>query len=150
MTRKSGRPTKPIPVHPERVISRAFQTGLSSTVELQRNISNKESRKHYESSRNSLKIARQVYMLTKDQGNPDHSYFLKAEPQIRDNTHKMLFENGAKYNFNEVHRQKNSDDTVGPINQRLNACGAVLRSLIENFLFQTRRTLEHVHNKLVK
>ncbi len=127
MTRKRGRPTKPIPVHPERVISRAFQTGLSSTVELQRTISNKTSRKHYESSRNSLNIARQVYMLTKNKGNPDHSYFLKAEPQIRDNTHKMLFENGAKYNFTEIQRQKKSDDTVGPINQRLNACGAALR-----------------------
>jgi len=122
MTRSRGRPIKTIPVHPERVISRAVQAGLSITVELQRNISNRVTRKHYKSSQRIWTINRQAYQLTKD-----YSYILKAEPLVMDNNHKVLFENSAKFGFTEVSRQKNSDGTVGPINQRLNACGAALR-----------------------
>ncbi|MBY8997959.1 MAG: hypothetical protein KGD60_09515 [Candidatus Thorarchaeota archaeon] len=127
MARSRGRPVRPMPVHPERVISRAVKAGLSATIELQRNISNKTTVKHYESSQDIWSIRQQVYQLTKEQGTPDYSHILKAEPQIRDNMHKILYEKGAKYGFTEVNRQKKSDDTVGPINQRLNANGAVLR-----------------------
>ena len=99
-----------------------MQAGLSITVELQRNTSNRVTRKHYESSQRVWTTNRQAYQLTKD-----YFYILKAEPPIVDNNHKILFENAAKFCFTEVSRQKNSDGTVGPINQRLNACGAALR-----------------------
>jgi hypothetical protein len=116
-----------MPVHPERVISRAVKTGLTATIELQRNISNKTTVKHYKSSQEIWSIRQQVYQLTKERGTPDYSHILKAEPQLRDNMHKMFFENAAKYGHTEVSRQKRSDDTMGPINQRLNANGAALR-----------------------
>jgi hypothetical protein len=109
------------------VISIAVQTGLSSTVRLQRSIKDRITKIHYESSHGIWRIAREVYLLTKEEGDTDYSYILKAEPQIRDNMHKILFEIAAKYGYTEVSRQKSSDDTVGPINQRLNACGAALR-----------------------
>jgi len=116
-----------MPVHPERVISRAMKAGLSATVELQRNISNKVTKKYYKSSHNTWRIRQQIYQKTIELGNPDFSHIGKAESSIRDNTRKMLFENGAKYGFSEVSRQKNSDDTVDPINQRINANGVVVR-----------------------
>ncbi|MHA1960525.1 MAG: hypothetical protein ACW99U_09850 [Candidatus Thorarchaeota archaeon] len=128
MKRKRGRPVLPLPVHPERVISTAFQTGLSSTVRLQRSIKNKTTQTHYESSREIWRIARHVYLLTKERGNPEYSYVLKAAPQIMDNMLKMLYEKNAKYGHTEVSRQRNSDDSVGPFNQRMNACGAALRN----------------------
>ncbi len=131
MTRKRGRPTVPLPVHPERVISRAVQAGLSATIELQRSIVNKTTQNHYKSSREIWNRAREVYAITKTQGDADYSYILKAEPQIRDNMLKILYEKAAEYGHNEVARQKNSDDTVGPLNQRLNACGAVVREFSE-------------------
>jgi hypothetical protein len=131
MTRSRGRPVKPIPVHPERVISRAVQAGLSITIELQRNIINKITRKHYESSQRTWIKNRQAYQVTKN-----YSYIRKAEPPVVDNNHKILFENAAKFGFTEVSRQKNSDGTVGPINQRLNSCGAALREFSHrSFLF---------------
>jgi len=126
MTRPRGRPAKPNPVHPERVISRAVQAGLSISVELQRKISNKATRRHYESSQRSWTINRQAYHLTKD-----YPYILKAEPLVRDNNRKILFERSARFGFTEVSRQKNSDGTVGPINQRLNVCGAALREFAQ-------------------
>ncbi len=131
MIRSRGRPSKPIPVHPERVISRAVRAGLSISVELQRKISNQDTRKHYESSQRSWTTNRQAYQLTRD-----YSYILKAEPLVRDNNRKILFENSARFGFTEVSRQKNPDGTVDPINQRLNACGAVLREFAHcNFPF---------------
>jgi hypothetical protein len=98
------------------------QSGLSISVELQRKISNQCTRKHYESSQRSWTTNRQAYQLTRN-----YSYILKAEPRVRDNNRKILFENAARFGFSEVSRQKNPDGTVGPINQRLNACGAALR-----------------------
>ncbi|MHA2066257.1 MAG: hypothetical protein ACXABY_17935, partial [Candidatus Thorarchaeota archaeon] len=127
MSKSRGRPRRALPVHPERVISIAVQTGLSSTVRLQRSIKDRITHDHYESSQGIWRKAREVYLLTKERGDTDYSYILKAEPQIRDNMHKILFEKAAKYGHTEVSRQKSSDDTVGPINQRLNACGAALR-----------------------
>ncbi|MDF1537456.1 MAG: hypothetical protein P1Q69_00945 [Candidatus Thorarchaeota archaeon] len=131
MPRRRGRPARPLPIHPERVISIAMQTGLSSTVQLQRAIKNKTTSKHYRSSDEIWKIARQVYLLTKERGNPDYSYILKAEPQIRDNNLKMLNEKAAEFGFTEVQRQRNSDGTVGPHNARQNICGANLREFSE-------------------
>ena len=40
---------------------------------------------------------------------------------------KMLYEKAAQFGHTEVSRHRNPDDTVGPLNQRLNACGAALR-----------------------
>ncbi|MHA1883318.1 MAG: hypothetical protein ACTSUO_09780 [Candidatus Thorarchaeota archaeon] len=136
MRRRRGRPKRPLPIHPERVISIAMNAGLSSTVRLQRAIKNRRTRKHFENSDERWKIARQVYLTTKKDGDPDYSYILKAEPKIRDNMLKMLYEKAAEFGHDEVRRQKNSDDTVGPLNQRFNACGAALREFSEcNFPF---------------
>ena len=77
MTHSRGRPIIPIPVHPERVISRAVQTGLSISVELQRKISNRGTRKHYESSQSSWAKNKQAYQLAKN-----YPYILKAEPLV--------------------------------------------------------------------
>jgi len=136
MSRRRGRPARPLPIHPERVISIAMKAGLSSTVRLQRAIKNKRTAKHFANSYEQWKIGRQVYLITKKDGNPDYSYIVKAEPGIRDNHLKMLYEKAAEFGHTEVQRQKNSDATVGPINQRLNACGAALREFSEcNFPF---------------
>jgi hypothetical protein len=127
MTRSRGRPARPIPVHPERVISRAIKAGLSATIELQRNISSSITKKYYESSYSTWSIRQQVYQITKKRGAPDFSHIAKAEASIRNNTRQMFFENAAKYGFVETHRQKSADDRVDPLNQRFNACGAVVR-----------------------
>ncbi|MFW9803861.1 MAG: hypothetical protein ACFFFC_14460 [Candidatus Thorarchaeota archaeon] len=131
MTRRKGRPVIPMPVHPERVVSRALKAGLSATIELQRNIASKVTRKHFESSREIWRIRRQVYQITKERGTPDFTHIGKAEASIRDNTRRMFYENAAKYGFTEVRRQKNADDTVDPLNQRFNACGRVVREKSE-------------------
>ncbi len=100
-------------------------------MELQRNITNQVTRKHYESSQSTWTNNRQAYQST-----GDYTYIRKAEPPVMDNNHKVLFENAAKFGFTEVSRQKNSDGTVGPINQRMNACGAALREFSHcSFLF---------------
>lgn len=127
MARLRGRPVIPMPVHPERVISRAIKTGLSATIELQRNISNSITKKYYDNSHNTWRIRQQVYQRTKELGTPDFSYIEKAEPSIRNNTRQMFYENAAKYGFTEVSRQRNSDDTVDSLNQRINANGVVVR-----------------------
>ncbi|MHA1769646.1 MAG: hypothetical protein ACTSV3_07315 [Candidatus Thorarchaeota archaeon] len=127
MSRPRGRPARPLPVHPERVISRAVKAGLSATLELQRNIANKKTRRLYESSRAVWKSRRHAYLITKRQRAPDFSHISKAEALMRDNMKRMLYENAARYGFTEVRRQKNADDTVDPLNQRLNICGRVIR-----------------------
>ncbi len=127
MVRSKGRPIKPIPVHPERVLSRAIKAGLSATVELQRNISNKVTRKYYDRSHNRWGIRQDVYQITKERGKPDFSHISKAEAPTRDDIRLMFYERAAKYGFTEVSRQKNADDTVNPLNQRFNACGAIIR-----------------------
>ncbi|MFW9886710.1 MAG: hypothetical protein ACFFER_00910 [Candidatus Thorarchaeota archaeon] len=127
MTRTRGRPVIPMPTHPERVISRVVKAGLSATIELQRNISNKVTREYYDRSRNRFSVRQQAYQITKKRGSPDFSHISKAEAQIRDDTRLMLYENAAKYGFIELSRQKNADDTIGPLNQRLNVCGGVVR-----------------------
>lgn len=127
MIRSRGRPTIPIPVHPERVLSRAIKAGLSATIELQRNIKNKTTQVYYERSREKFRIRQQVYQLTKERGTPDFSHISKAEPPIRDDVKRMLYEKAAEYGFTETQRQKNRSDTVHPVNQRFNACGTVVR-----------------------
>jgi len=127
MTRSRGRPIRPMPMHPERVISRAVKAGLSATIELQRNICNKTTRKYYDRSRERFSIRQRVYQITKERGNPDFSYISYIEAPTRDETKQIFYEKAARYGFTEVSRQKNSDDTVNPLNQRFNACGAVVR-----------------------
>ncbi len=138
MTRLRGRPVRPMPVHPERIISRAVKAGLSATIELQRNISNKATKKYYERSRERFVIRQQVYQLTKERGKPDFSYISMAEAPTRTDARQMFYEQAVKYGFTEVNRQKNSNDTVDPLNQRLNACGAIVRENSEvDFQFST-------------
>ena len=127
MVHQRGRSRLPMPVHPERVISRAVKAGLSATIVLQRNISNKLTRKYYERSQERWSVRQRVYQTTKKQGSPDFSYISKAEASIRDDTRLMFYENAARYGFTSITRQKNSDDTVDPLNQRFNACGRVVR-----------------------
>jgi len=126
-----GRPVIPIPVHPERVVSRAIKAGLSATIVLQRDISNRGTKKYYDRSHERWRIRQSVYQITKDRGKPDFSHISKAEASIRDDTRQMFYENAAKYGFTEVIRQKNVDDTVDPLNQRINACGRVVREISE-------------------
>ncbi|MDF1540388.1 MAG: hypothetical protein P1Q69_15945 [Candidatus Thorarchaeota archaeon] len=127
MTRRRGRPVIPMPIHPERVISRAVKAGLSATIVLQRSISNKNTKKYYDRSYERWSIRQEVYQITKERGIPDFSYISKAEAPIRDDIRLMFYEEAAKYGFTEVSRQKNADDTVDPLNQRFNVCGAVIR-----------------------
>ncbi|MGY5851982.1 MAG: hypothetical protein RTU92_00275, partial [Candidatus Thorarchaeota archaeon] len=78
-------------------------------------------------SQENWSIRQQVYQITKERGAPDFSHISKAEASIRDNTRLMFYEKAAKYGFTEISRQKNADDTVDSLNQRFNACGAVVR-----------------------
>ena len=116
-----------MPVHPERVITRAVKAGLSATIVLQRGISNKVTKKYYNRSHERWSIRQQVYQITKERGKPDFSYISMVEAPTRADARLMFYEKAAKYGFTEVSRQKNSDDTVGSLNQRFNACGAVVR-----------------------
>jgi len=127
MTRSRGRPIRPMPVHPERVISRAVKAGLSATIRLQRAICNRTTRKYYERSSKRWSIRKKVYKITKERGNPDFSYISKAEAHTRDDIRLMFYEEATKYGFTEVSRQKNADDTVDSLNQRFNVCGSVIR-----------------------
>ncbi|MFW9888248.1 MAG: hypothetical protein ACFFER_08705 [Candidatus Thorarchaeota archaeon] len=130
MTRLRGRPKKPLPIHPERVISKAIIHGLSASVSLQRAITNTDNEHLYLSTKRAWKIARQVYSLTKQRGKADFSYITKAEAQIRENMWRMMVEKSAEYGFTETARIKSSDDEVGPLNQRFNAGGAALRNFM--------------------
>ena len=127
MTRSRGRPVIPIPLHPERVISRAIKAGLSATIRLQRNICNKTTRKYYDRSKERWRIRQEVYQVTKERGVSDFSHISKAEASVRDDARLMFYENAAKYGYSEVSRQKNTDDTVNPLNRRFNTCGVVVR-----------------------
>ncbi len=127
MIRSKGRPVRPMPVHPERVISRAVKAGLSATIVLQRDISNKKTRKYYDRSYERWIIRQNVYQITKERGAPDFSHISKVEAPTRNDARLMFYEKAAKYGFTEVSRQKNADDTVDSLNQRFNACGAVIR-----------------------
>jgi len=127
-----------MPIHPERVISRAVKAGLSATIELQRNINNKTTNKYYKRSRERFDIRQQVYQLTKERGKADFSYICMAEAPTRTDARQMFYESAAKYGFTEARRQKKSDDTVNPLNQRFNVCGAVVRENSEvDFPFPT-------------
>lgn len=138
MTRSRGRPRRSMPVHPERVISRVVKAGLSATIELQRNIRSKTTKKYFERSRERFTIRQQVYQLTKERGEADFSYISMAEAPIRTDVRQMFYEQAAKYGYTEVSRQKNQDDTVNPLNQRFNACGAIVRENSEvDFPFPT-------------
>ncbi|MGY5862711.1 MAG: hypothetical protein RTU09_10115, partial [Candidatus Thorarchaeota archaeon] len=127
MQRSRGRPRKPLPRHPNRVIATAVQKGLSATLEMQRSIKNKNTEKVYASSRETWSAARDVYLQTKRLRRADFSYIMKAEPNMRDNLLNMMYEKAAAYGNTEVFRVKSSSDTVGPLNIRFNVCGAALR-----------------------
>ncbi|MGY5853919.1 MAG: hypothetical protein RTU92_10160 [Candidatus Thorarchaeota archaeon] len=127
MARSRGRPVRPMPVHPERVLTRAVKAGLSATIRLQRSIVNKMTKEFYERSLENWSVRQQVYQITKERGTPDFSYISKAEASIRNNTRLIFYEKAARYGYTEVSRQKNADDTVDPLNQRFNACGTVVR-----------------------
>ena len=101
--------------------------GLSATIKMQSDISNKNTEDLYRSSRRAWSIARGMFIQTKNQGAPDFALIMKAEARIRQNMLRMLFERAAEFGSTENGRVKSSDDDTGPVNQRLNAGGAALR-----------------------
>ncbi|MFW9843090.1 MAG: hypothetical protein ACFFEV_00785 [Candidatus Thorarchaeota archaeon] len=142
MLGKRGRPRKVIPIHPNLVLTRSLKTALSTTIYLQRSIKNKTTVHLYESSRDILGRAKQDYHTTIRQGFPDLVPITEAENNIRKNSLQMLFELTAPYGNTEVRRVKSSDKSIGPMNQRFNAGGAVLRNFgMMNFPFPDRELL---------
>lgn len=137
MPRKRGRPQKVLPSHPNRVISIAMRRGLSAAVDLQMAIKNKYTIGLYQSSQGILSAAMDDYYQTVRAGAADHSKILQAENNVRRNVLDMCGENAAAYGNTEVRRVKKSDETIGPLNQRFNICGANLRNFgMTMFTFQ--------------
>ncbi|MDF1537901.1 MAG: hypothetical protein P1Q69_03255 [Candidatus Thorarchaeota archaeon] len=128
MLQRRGRPQKPLPMHPNKIIADAILKGLSATLELQRNIKTKKIDHLYKSSRETWMGHREAYRITNERGEADFQYITSAEAQLRDNMWRMLVEIATKYGCSEKLRVKNSDDTVGPLNQRFNAGGAAFRN----------------------
>ena len=127
MLRKRGRPRKLLPSHPNRVISTAMRRGLSAALELQRDIKKKNTIALYKSSREILGGAMSAYFQTVHAGAADHSQIVQAENNVRRNVLEMFWENATEYGNKESKRIKKSDETIGPLNQRFNICGAGLR-----------------------
>jgi hypothetical protein len=131
-----------MPVHPNLVLTRSLKTSLSTAVYLQRAIKNKNTAHLYESSRNILEQAEKKYLRSKERGHPDFDHLTEAENNVRKNSLQMLFENTASYGNKEVRRVKSSDKSVGPLNQRFNVGGAVLRDFgMTTFPFPDRELL---------
>ncbi|MHA1925192.1 MAG: hypothetical protein ACW974_04705, partial [Candidatus Thorarchaeota archaeon] len=123
MSGRRGRPKKPLPVHPNRVLSQAIKKGLSTAVTIQGRIKNKTTRHLHESSKKIWKTATKRYR----ESQREFQYIIDAENNIRKNGLQMLFEKAAAYGNIEVSRVKSLDDTIGPLNQRFNIGGAALR-----------------------
>ncbi|TFG32447.1 hypothetical protein EU528_03380 [Candidatus Thorarchaeota archaeon] len=137
-----GRPRKVMPIHPNLVLTRSLRTSLSTVVYLQRAIKNKNTAHLHESSRNILGKAQKKYRKSKERGHPDFDHLAEAENNIRKNSLQMLFEIAAAYGNKEVRRVKSSDKSVGPLNQRFNIGGAVLRDFVmTTFPFPDRELL---------
>ena len=130
MTRRRGRPEKHLPIHPNKVIADAIMKGLSATLELQRNIRNKNTEHLYKSSRATWLGHQDAYRVTKKRGKSDFRYITSAEAQLRDNMWRMVVEVASGYGCTERVRVKHSGDTVGPLNQRFNTGGAELRDFM--------------------
>jgi hypothetical protein len=131
-----------MPVHPNLVLTRSLKTSLSTAVYLQRAIKNKNTAHLYESSRRILAKAQKKYQRSKKHGHPDFEHITEAENNVRKNSLQMLFESTAPYGNNEVRRVKSSDKSVGPLNQRFNVGGAVLRDFgMTTFPFPDRELL---------
>ncbi|TET11614.1 MAG: hypothetical protein E3J86_02550 [Candidatus Thorarchaeota archaeon] len=130
MSRKRGRPRKiqVLPTHPNKVISTAMKRGLSSAVELQRDIKNKNTFGLFESSQNILSHAMSEYYQTVRAGKSDLSPIIQVEKNVRRNILDMFWEVASAYGNTEIKRVKKSDETIGPLNQRFNTCGAELRN----------------------
>ncbi len=148
MPKKRGRPRKVLPTHPNKVISIAMRRGLSAALELQRDIKNRETVGLYQSSRELFSDAMDAYYLTVRAGKADHSKIVQVENNVRRNVLDMCWENAAAYGNTEVKRVKRADETIGPLNQRFNICGANLRNFgmtmfpfqePEFFGYQTRK-----------
>ena len=148
MPRKRGRPRKVLPSHPNRVISIAMRRGLSAAIDLQRAIKNKYTIGLFESSQEMLSSAMNEYYQTVRAGRPDYSQITQVENNVRRNVLDMFWENASAYGNTEVRRVKKSDETIGPLNQRFNICGAGLRNFgmtmfqfpdPEFFGYQTRK-----------
>ncbi|MFW9889481.1 MAG: hypothetical protein ACFFER_14940, partial [Candidatus Thorarchaeota archaeon] len=123
MSGRRGRPRTPLPVHPNRVLSQAIKKGLATAVTIQGRIKNKTTRHLYESSKKIWKTATKKYR----ESTREFQHIIDAENNIRKNGLQMLFEKAAAYGNTEVSRVKSSDDTIGPLNQRFNIAGAILR-----------------------
>jgi hypothetical protein len=130
MLRRRGRPRKPLPLHPNRVLAQAVKKGLSAAVVIQGRIKSKTTRHLHESSQEIWRKAKRKYRWSKEQKDPDFQYIMEAENNIRKNGMQILFEKAAAYGNTEIHRVRSSDDSVGPLNQRFNTGGASLREFV--------------------
>jgi hypothetical protein len=119
-----------LPEHPNRVIARAYLTGLSTTVQNLWSIKTIKTEHLYESSKKILESAKKRYLRSTRQGKPDFCPLTKAEHTIRSNALTMYWEKLAVFGNTEVHRVRNPNDTIGFANQILNRLGAVLRNLM--------------------
>ena len=120
--------------------------GLSATVKMQSDICNKNTQNLYRSSRQAWSIAREMFIQTKNQGDPEFPLVMKAEARIRQNMLRMLFERAAEFGSTENGRVKSSDDDTGPVNQRLNAGGAALRGFAKPYNSPNRRRFSNAES----
>ncbi len=142
--RGRGRPEKGYPKHPNRILSRAIKTGLSTTVYLQRAIASKTTCSLYESSKEKWTQAKIQYQYTVKQGVPDFTAITESENNIRKHMYRIIAERAASFGFYEPNRVKNRHESIGLLNQRLNIIGAVLRFVgMSQYSFSDMELLVH-------
>ncbi|MBD3408358.1 MAG: hypothetical protein GF411_19700 [Candidatus Lokiarchaeota archaeon] len=124
---KRGKIGRALPIHPNRVLRQAIMTGLSTSLYIQRSIVSRTTRHLYESSRKIWSDAKSEYKNSIKEGNPDFEIIVKAERNIRRNTLFILFEIAAAYGSTEVSRTRSHHEKIGPVNQRFNTVGSVMR-----------------------
>ncbi len=142
-----GRPRKIMPVHPNLVLTRTLKTALTTAVYLQKTMKNTTTAHLYESSRRVLTKAQKRYEKLHRQGNPTLAPIIEAENNVRKNGLQMSYEHSAAYGNMEFRRVKNSDKSVGPLNQRFNVGGAALRNFaMTTFSFPDRQPLHGLYD----
>ncbi len=127
MVEQRGRPSRSLPLHPNRVLAQAIKTGLSTTVFIQGALKNSTTHPLFKSSRRIWLEAKANYLESTREGVPAFDHITEAENNIRKNSLQLLYEKAAAYGNKESTRAKSRDDTVGPLNQHFNIGGAALR-----------------------
>jgi len=127
LVEQRGRPSRSLPLHPNRVLAQAIKTGLSTTVFIQGAIKKSTTRPLFKSSRKIWLEAKANYLESTREGVPAFDHITEAENNIRKNSLQLLYEKAAAYGNKENTRAKSRNDTVGPLNQHFNIGGAALR-----------------------